>query len=124
MTKILLIDDLRNFRFVPEGTEVVAARTSAEALAVLADEQTHWDEIWFDHDLGEPNGADPDTTMPVVDYLSERAFFGNPVSVGKVFIHSSNPPGVRQMAASLTRFGYAPTVVAPEPIFIVDGKDG
>lgn len=123
--RVLLIDDLRNFR---EGIEfrfrentadadVTIARTSAEALDILA-EQNDWDEIWLDHDLGEPNGQ-LDTIMPVVDYLSEKAFNDEPVNVNWIFIHTSNPVGRDQMALTLSHFGYMTQKMPAEQYFIV-----
>ena len=117
MTRILLIDDLRNFRIVPKG-ELVIARTSAEALAIL-EQQNDWDEIWFDHDLGEPDGK-LDTTMRVVDFLSERAFNDNPVNVGVVYVHTSNTVGRQQILASMKRYGYRAIPVDAQPVFIVE----
>jgi hypothetical protein len=111
-----VIDDLRNFR---DDRPAVVARTSADALAYLeANQDAHFTDIWFDHDLGEPNG-ELDTTMPVVNYLSERAFYDNPVNVDIVYVHTSNPVGARQIVASLERFGYNVKKVPAEVHFIV-----
>lgn len=118
MMKILLIDDLRNFRVVVEGHEVTVARTSQEALTILAADNV-WDEVWFDHDLGEVDGK-IDTIMTVVDYFAEQAFNDTPVDVGIVYVHSSNPVGVRQMMASMQNYGYAVARQAPESVFIVE----
>lgn len=116
--KILLIDDLRNFRHVVDGHEVTVARTSQEALSILAQDNV-WDEVWFDHDLGEVDGR-IDTIMPVVDYFAEQAFNDTPVDAGIVYVHSSNPVGVKQMMASLQNYGYAVARQAPESVFIVE----
>lgn len=121
MKKILLIDDLRDFRHVVEGHEVTIARTSQEALTVLAADNV-WDEVWFDHDLGEVDGR-VDTTMPVVDYFAEQAFNDTPVDVGIVYVHSSNPVGVKQMLSSFQRYGYPVARQAPESVFIVETDD-
>lgn len=114
---VLLIDDLRNFRETPKDANVVIARTSAEALIEL-EKDVAWDEIWFDHDLGEPNGV-LDTTMPVVDFLSERAYFDNPVSVNRVIVHTSNSVGRDQITQSLRHYGYSVSVVDAKTFFIV-----
>lgn len=108
MKKILLIDDLRNFKegFVQEG-ELVITRTSAEALAYLeADPTAEFASIWFDHDLGMPTEDVIDTTMPVLDHLAYRAFTGDPVDVEMVYVHTSNRVGRDQIVASLTNYGY------------------
>jgi hypothetical protein len=114
---VLLIDDLRNFRETPEDANVVIARTSAAALVEL-EKDVAWDEIWFDHDLGEPEGV-LDTTMPVVDFLSERAYFDNPVSVNRVIVHTSNSVGRDQITQSLRHYGYSVSVVDAKTFFIV-----
>lgn len=111
---ILLIDDLRNFRVAPEG-ELMVARTSQEALDYLkSHEDTHFEQIWLDHDLG----AD-DTIMVVVDYLNERAFFDNHVDVDVIYIQSSNPVGVKQMLAGFNRYGYYAQRVDASTVFVV-----
>lgn len=120
MKTILLIDDLRVFRTVDDGAELHTARNSAEALAILHNNpDKHWDEIWFDHDLGMVNDK-ADTTLPVADYLAERAFFDNPVSVGTAFIHTSNPVGARVLITTLQRYEYKTVRVQAEHIFNID----
>lgn len=122
MKKVLLVDDLRDFRTPPANTDLVIARTSAQGIAALS-MGTAWDEIWLDHDLGQLADGSIDDVMRVVDHLSEQAFNDNPVQVGIVYVHTSNPSGARAMLAALNRFGYISQRVAPEPIFIV-GAEG
>jgi hypothetical protein len=120
MKTILLIDDLRVFRTPEIDAEIRIARNSAEALTFLQENpDQYWDEIWFDHDLGIVNDKE-DTTLPVADYLSERAFFDNPVSVGTVFIHTSNPVGARVLTTTLQRYGYKTVRVQAEDVFSID----
>lgn len=120
MKTILLIDDLRVFRKVDAEAELHVARNSAEALAILqANPDKHWDEVWFDHDLGTVNDA-IDTTLPVADHLAERAFFDNPVSIGTAYIHSSNPVGVRALTTTLQRYGYKTVRVQADEVFNID----
>lgn len=120
MKTVLLIDDLRVFRKVEADTTLYVARNSGQALAILeAHPDEHWDEIWFDHDLGTVNDA-IDTTLPVVDYLAEKAFFGNPVSVGLAYVHSSNPVGVKAILATLQRYDYKTERVNPDEYFRID----
>lgn len=120
MKTILLIDDLRVFRVAEPDVELHIARNSAEALTILqANPDKHWDEIWFDHDLGMVNDK-ADTTLPVADYLAERAFFDNHVSVATVFIHTSNPVGARVLTTTFQRYGYKTVRVQPENIFNID----
>jgi hypothetical protein len=120
MKTILLIDDLRVFRTPDADAELHIARNSAEALVILQENpDKHWDEIWFDHDLGIVNGK-KDTTLPVADHLAERAFFDNPVSVGTAFIQTSNPAGLRDITNTLQRFGYKTVRVQAEKVFNID----
>lgn len=124
MKNILLIDDLRDFRDPPVGVNLVIVRNSADAIRTL-DEMSDldWDEIWFDHDLGLLNNGEPDTTMSVVDYIGERSFNLRPVSIGTVFIHTSNPPGRDNIRRAMTSRGYHCIVVQPEQVFIVNYKN-
>ena len=119
MSAILLIDDLRNFRDPSITAQTTIARTSAQALTFL-EESNDWDEIWFDHDLGELTDGRVDSTMVIVDYLCEKAFNDEPVNAGIIYIHTSNPVGAQNIATSLNRYGYRTVRVAPEPIFIVE----
>jgi hypothetical protein len=113
-TRILLIDDLRDFR---DARDCVVARTSAEALEILKLAEA-FDEIWFDHDLGLLNNGVPDTTMVVVDFLSELAYNDTPYPVGVVYVHTSNPVGGSQITSSLTNYGYTVRRVYAGDVFI------
>ena len=120
MKTILLIDDLRVFKRPSPESEIHIARNSVEALTILKDNPDKtWDEIWFDHDLGMMEGKE-DTTLPIADYLAERAFFDNPVTVKTVYIHTSNPVGARVLTTTLNRYGYKTVRVQPEEIFNID----
>ena len=121
MKTVLLIDDLRVFRVTDPYSDLAIARTSAEALEILkAEPEKEWDEIWFDHDLGFTPDGEPDTTLPVADYLAERSFFLDPVKVGIVFIHTSNPVGARTLTVTLNRYGYHTRQVHAESILTID----
>lgn len=111
---LLLIDDLRNFR---DGRKTTVARNSETALQILKD-NTVWDEIWLDHDLGIVDNK-LDTIMPVVDFLCEQSFLESPVQVAKIFIHTSNPVGAKQMFTSLTQYGYDCIRVNATEYFII-----
>lgn len=112
--KVLLIDDLRDFR---DNRECVIARTSLEALNILSAGEL-FDEIWLDHDLGEIDGIN-DSTMVIVDFLSKEAFYGNPYPVKLIIVHTSNPVGKKQILASLERYGYETINVNATEYFIV-----
>lgn len=102
--KILLIDDLRDFKLISDDTTIVVARSSEEALNILR-EHHDWDEIWLDHDLGTVDGVE-DTIMPVVDYLVEYTHTHKGERVGRrFFIHSSNPAGVENIKRALATVG-------------------
>lgn len=117
MKWILLVDDLRNFREEPENT--VVARTSVDALKALGNSKLGYSEIWLDHDLGEPNGQ-LDSTMPVVDWLSEYAFTNDDIyPVDVIYVHTSNPVGRKNITSSLTRWGYNVVNVDAKQFFIV-----
>lgn len=90
----LVIDDLRTLGDMPH------ARTSAEGLEMLRASQG-LNILWLDHDLG---GGD--TIMPVLDWLCERSFLGDPFPVGEIRVHSMNPVGASFVVRSLERYGY------------------
>ncbi len=105
MLNILLIDDLRDFKQVDSAHKVTVARTSRAALEILNTNESY-DEIWLDHDLGLLEDGTVDSVMPVVDFLSERAFLYGNYPVGKIYVHSANPVGARAMVRSLDNYGY------------------
>lgn len=106
MNGVLLVDDLRSCR---DHRDAVVARTAGAALDELR-RSRQWDELWLDHDLGHATGV-VETALPIVDYLCEAAFKGQPVVVGTLFVHTANPVGRATILRSLTAFGYAPVVV-------------
>lgn len=89
---ILVVDDLRTFPFV-----ATYARSSSEAIEILQSVDSLV-ELYLDHDLGGD-----DTTMPVVDLLHEWAFYGERLPIGKVYVHTSNPPGALKIIKALHR---------------------
>ena len=115
MFTTLLVDDLRDFKNPPAG--LVVTRTSKAGVIALKS-QKHWHELWLDHDLGLVDG-EPDTVWPVVDYLSEAAFLGYELTVDKIYVHSSNPVGARQMLTTLSRCGYRTKAVPAARFFTV-----
>jgi len=115
--RVLVIDDLRSFRDERVEAEVTYARTSAEALEILND-GTSYDEIWFDHDLGMIDDDRVDSTMPVVDFLSEMSFNDTPYPVDTVLVHTSNPVGRDNIIRSLSRWGYNIKSVPADDYFV------
>ena len=117
MTKrILLIDDLRDFR---DNRSCVVARTSQAALDIL-ERGDSFDEIWLDHDLGKLPDGTLDTIMRVVDFFAERGFFENHYPVETIYVHTSNPVGSQQMIASLQNYGYEVRRVKAPEFFITE----
>lgn len=97
---IVLIDDARSFT---DSTEALAARCSENGvrlLELLRGEPIA--ELWLDHDLG-----DDDTLRPVVELLERAAHLGERFDIGRVYVHSTNPPGAVAVLAALERAGCA-----------------
>ncbi len=95
----VVIDDERSFDL---GTSYLVFRSSKAAVEWLLDcPKFKCDVLWLDHDLG---GSD--TIMPFVDLLCERAFYGAPMDVGRIRVHSQNPTGADNVVRSLKRHGY------------------
>jgi hypothetical protein len=95
----ILVDDLRSFR---DGRDVVVVRTSAAALALIRDlGDTFVHELWLDHDLGGD-----DTIRPVSAHLEEIAYFGKPMQVGVIYVHSANAGAAETVLRGLIRYGY------------------
>ncbi len=98
-TRHLIVDDERTL--APVG-DVIHARTSGEALQLLAVHTFDW--VWLDHDLG---GAD--TTRPIATMLEELAATGQDRPVRRVAVHTANPVGRRWLAAAVRH--YQPIIV-------------
>lgn len=73
------------------------ARTSQEAIEAIRDDGP-WDETWFDHDLGGD-----DTISPVVSWIMEAAFYGDPPPLGRCVIHTDNPVGRAMLKQQLSK---------------------
>lgn len=90
--RVLVVDDLRSFPFA-----AVYARDASGAVGLL--KTGPWDQVWLDHDLGD--GID---IGPVIDLLCERAVWDDPVQVGQIVVHTSNPGQGDMMVRVLRRF--------------------
>lgn len=100
---IVVIDDERSFQGAQEdGREVIYLRTCAEALAYL-ETNTPITQLWFDHDLGEPDALGHTSVVPVVNLLLERAVWDNPYPVEQICVHTANTSGVDKIM-SLERY--------------------
>lgn len=85
----LVIDDNRTFDF-----EADHARTVIEALILL--DKGKYDEIWWDHDLGQENGGD---TIGIANYLVQKRW--DPEC--KMIVHTANPVGRVNLVAILSQ---------------------
>jgi len=121
---IFVVDDLRHFKdevlqSLEPDSYIKICRTSQSAVEALDADRRHWDQFWFDHDLGLTKDGEVDDTMAVVDYLIFRERQGDPVSVGSFLLHSSNPAGVRNIALALSSIGCSSVIVEPSNFFFV-----
>jgi hypothetical protein len=102
MRSVLVIDDVRSFRF-----DCAYARTVAQAVSLLEDP---WDEVWFDHDLGRG-----ETVRPAVLWIEEQIAYGKRPEIAQVVIHSSNPSGIQWIYQAL-RQHYPTRVVSADQL--------
>lgn len=103
----LLVDDTRTF--TDDGYAHRRAHTSQEALDVLAElhtEDLFLDELWLDDDLGAGADGAPDSTIPVLDYLSQCAATGAPYPIGVVVVHTTDPSAAATLVTGLKQYGY------------------
>ncbi len=100
---IVLIDDLRSFQ---QDQNAVVIRTERESLTWL-ESLTVDDtigELWLDHDLGEDEQGQVTSIMPFVNKLEELAFFEKAPEIEKIWIHTSNSVGGKNIELALGRF--------------------
>lgn len=115
----LVIDDCRRFDF-PH----VLARNVQEALLAL--ESRSWDEVWWDFDLGGEFGeVDAESTaLPILYAVEERAYLGQPYSLGLCVIHTANPVGRQMLQRGLSRLYKIRHVDAATYTFSVENEAG
>lgn len=101
MKSVLVIDDVRQFRF-----DCAYARTVKQAISLLEDP---WDEVWFDHDLGEG-----ETVRPAVLWIEQQISNGVKPEIAEVVVHSSNPSGAQWISEALERHYLTRIVSADE----------
>lgn len=111
MTKVLLIDDERNFI---DKRECTIARTSAEAIEILKHD-LEWDEVWFDFTL-----LRSDDIMDVLFHLEKEARSENAPVIRLCRIHSSSASGRSLIEEVLQECGYKTQVEDESLIFYVD----
>lgn len=95
--KILVVDDIREFRF-DEWYTVTYARNIVQAGKLLAD--NHWCEVWLDHDMGN----DGDVSLLVNDIEKMAGEDNTILDVSMFVIHTSNPVEAGKMYAALSPF--------------------
>ena len=100
LVDVLVIDDERIFRF-----PAVYARTADAGVALLAERA--WAEVWLDYNLGA--GL---TIEPVMQLLEETATRGQPLPIGIVCVHTSDPDQGNAMVAALRPWYRVRRVVA------------
>lgn len=93
MAAILVIEDIRTFRF-----PATYCRTVWEAWVPLFTES--WDEVWFDYDMGLK--ADSDNTYALAVEIERRAHAGEMLPIGRIVVHSANPYGGDRLMAALS----------------------
>lgn len=103
--QILVVDDRRLFAF-----DAHYARTAAAGVAALSAGQ-EYDEIWLDHDLGEP----PREIWPVVELLEQLAHENRFPVRGAILVCSDNPAGAERIRLALERSGYQVRRVDAKP---------
>lgn len=75
--------------------DVIWAKTSAEAFAVLKAHKDRLIEVSFDHDLG-----DGDDSVAIADMIDEGAQSGEIDRIGWK-VHSGNPPGRKRLIQAM-----------------------
>lgn len=114
---IVVVDDERTFDL---GEEINYIRTSQDAIKGLSHYAMLWEmapagafdrirEIWLDHDLGEMSDNDGVTVATFITLMMRaqpEMFYGC-----KIYIHSQNPVGARNILHVFGRAGVESRVV-------------
>ena len=105
MKRVLVIDDKRSMKFLNEEADsgkidLTYARTSDQGLSEIK-KHHHYDEVWFDHDLGGE-----DTIRPVITLLEEMHNKGLEPTITTCYVHTDNPAGGDWSVAGLKNAGY------------------
>lgn len=95
--RILFIDDMREVTATDPASELVVARTIAEAADALL--SGSWDEVYFDHDMGSDENGEPITTRALARWVVESQLT---LSIGRILVHSSNPVGAAWLMGVLS----------------------
>lgn len=114
---VLFMDDNRPVPNELRSRTVIAARTTAQAIAWLyryAANQGTGVKVWFDHDMGPDLLGGEDLGVRTSRWLRYRAATGTPVSVAAAFVHTSNPEGGSNIMSDLRSAGIPATRV-PSP---------
>jgi CheY-like chemotaxis protein len=106
MFKVLVIDDQRIFKAVPnqpvnEVLDIVHETTSDKGFVTLVMDGP-WDMVLLDHDLGmESSQSGYEMVMDVVDGIENH---DAPLDIKQVYVHSMNPVGAERMVQALSRY--------------------
>lgn len=95
--RILVVDDMREFKSDPPG-EVVYRRDSRAGLATIKSDKK-WDRVYLDHDLGYFLGGGMDTIAPVLNHITDHADDFDPFT--EFYVITSNPYAGDMMERSL-----------------------
>lgn len=103
----IYLDDVRDLP--EEFDDWVVVRSAEEALHLIASKGLeNIEAISFDHDLGE----DCMSGYDLASIIEEMVYGGEFASIPKLFIHSANPVGAKNLIAcfnSIWRKQYAPS---------------
>ena len=91
---VLIVDYLRIFPDKIEDNIAFHALSSKAALKFLEENFSMTSEIWLDFDLGGP-----DTVVPVINWLEEKAHNGEANHICCIRILTNNPVGAQKIAA-------------------------
>lgn len=123
--RILVIDDLHTLKTEYIASiaacyrmpEITYARNSQKARDILRENtMDHFDEIYFDHDLGLLDGHE-DTAYPIVAMFEEVAFHDHPWTA-RLFVHTSNSVAGSRMMKALR--DYDVTRINADDIFYLE----
>lgn len=110
----LLIDDLRDFKINLKPQNYHIARISKEAINLI--EKYQYNTVYWDHDLGGN-----DTSIKVIDYLTERSLRGDKYRIDLCVIRTSNPVGALNLQSAFNSIPlkYVNTTINPSTLFKV-----
>jgi coenzyme F420-reducing hydrogenase alpha subunit len=109
--KVLFLDDMQERhdlvdQSIPANAEVTHVYTAQQAIDSIKFNNSRWDVVCLDHDLGQGHGLSDNeapTGMEVVDYLLDLTEEKRPAIV---VVHTWNAPAGDRMEEKLRQNGY------------------